>query len=335
MTDRLPALYLSFPVGRLFGTQVRVSVLFLAVGVVFGLRFGWHLGTLLTGLFFLSILLHEFGHVALARWTGGLADEVLLWPLGGLALVQPAPRWASQVSTILGGPLVNLLLCLLMFPGFYAPEMLWGVLNPFQLPVAEWSAARWWHDLLLLGFCVNWVLLLLNLLPVFPLDGGQLVQVLLSVHYPGEVVFRVSQLLGNAVGMLLFVCGLGFGWLWVLALGAILLLLNLALSLPGSSGEAYDESFLGYDFSQGYTSLERSHRSERPVGWFDQWKQRRREERLAREARRRAELEQQLDFLLAKVHAGGLQSLTSAEKRLLRRASEELRDRARRTSRED
>jgi hypothetical protein len=65
---------------------------------------------------------------------------------------------------------------------------------------------------------------------------------------------------------------------------------------------------------------------------LEQWKHRRQAEREARNLQRRHELEQQLDVLLAKVHDGGLQSLSAAEKRLLRRASEELRDRAKRPS---
>lgn len=334
MTDRLPVLYLSFPLGRLFGTHVRISLLFFAVGLAFLVQFGWQLGAALTAVFLLTILLHEFGHVAWARWTGGTAEEVLLWPLGGLAQVQPAPRLSAQLATILGGPLVNLLVCLIVFPGFYAPELLWGVLSPFRLPLSEWNAATWGQNWLLLIFYANWVLLLVNLLPVFPLDGGQLLQVLLSVQRPSDVVMRWSHLMGNAVGLLVFVSGLCFDWIWVLALGSVLLLLNLALGLSGGGGEVYEENFLGYDFSQGYTSLERSQRTERPLGWFDQWKQRRLAERAAREARRREELEQQLDLLLAKVHAYGLQSLTAAEKRLLRRASEELRDRARKSHRD-
>jgi hypothetical protein len=218
------------------------------------------------------------------------------------------------------------------FPGFHAPDTLWGVLNPFELPIDKWHSSNWLPDVLLLTFAVNWMMLLLNLLPVFPLDCGQLLQVLLAARMPGELVHRWSHLVGTACGWLLFGAGLAFGWLWVLALGALLLLLNMALSLPAGGPEGYDENFLGYDFSQGYTSLERSQGSERRPGWLEQWKQRRQAEREAVAQQRRQELEQQLDVLLAKVHEHGMHSLTASEKRLLRRASEELRDRAKRPS---
>jgi hypothetical protein len=172
------------------------------------------------------------------------------------------------------------------------------------------------------------MMLLLNLLPIFPLDAGQLLQVLLTSRgLPGDVVYRWSSLIGSGAGWLLFGAGLMFNLIWLVALGALLLILNLALSAVGMRAEAYEDGFLGYDFSQGYTSLERGQSSS---GFLDEWKERRQAERQARDAQRRVELEQQVDALLAKVHEGGLQSLTAAERRLLRRASEELRDRAKR-----
>jgi stage IV sporulation protein FB len=332
MSDRLPALFASFPLGRLFQTQVRVSVFYPAVALVFLIRFEWRLALVLTAIFFVSTLIHEFGHVLAARLTGGIADEILLWPLGGLAMVQPAPRLSAQLTTIFAGPLANLLVCLLTFPGFHAPERLWGVLNPFELPVGTWDAATWMPDLLLLTFSLNWLLLLLNLLPVFPLDGGQALQAVLAAQMPGEGVLRWSNTVNLVCGSLLFVTGLAWGWTWVLALGAILLILNLAIGSAHGMADGYDDSFLGYDFSQGYTSLEKSDGGSARPGWVEQWKERRRIERETREMQQRFELEQQLDVLLAKVHEGGLQSLTAAEKRLLRRASEELRDRAKKPS---
>jgi hypothetical protein len=260
-----------------------------------------------------------------------MADEVLLWPLGGLAMVHPAPRLSSQVATILGGPATNLALCVITFPGFHSPDTLWGVFNPFELPIDKWNSAEWLPGLLLLTFTVNWMMLLLNLLPIYPLDAGQLLQVVLASRgLPGELVHRWSSLVGSLAGWALLIAGLTLNLIWLVALGALLLLLNLALTTPAASADPFDDNTLGYDFSQGYTSLERGPGENQP-GWVDQWKQRRQAERAARELQRRQELEQQLDLLLAKVHEGGLQSLTAAEKRMLRRASEELRDRAKRS----
>ena len=62
---------------------------------------------------FVSVLLHEFGHCFAARWIGGEADEILMTPLGGLALADAAAAAAGRAFvTVAGGPLVNVVICL-------------------------------------------------------------------------------------------------------------------------------------------------------------------------------------------------------------------------------
>ena len=65
------------------------------------------------GLLFLSILLHEFGHCFAARSVDGDATEVLLWPLGGLAYCDVPHTPRANLITALGGPAVNLGLCVM------------------------------------------------------------------------------------------------------------------------------------------------------------------------------------------------------------------------------
>jgi Zn-dependent protease len=333
MGDRLSGISWALPVGRLFLTQIRVSVLFVPIAIILGYRLGWQVGLTFSGLLMLSILAHEFGHVFAARWSGGYADEILLWPLGGLAFAQPGPHPSSGLITIAGGPAVNLLACVLFFPGFYAPVWSWSLLNPFVLPLAEFSATHWGRDLLQLAFSVNWVLLLVNLLPIYPLDAGQFVKELLARRMPNEVAHRLMMQVGSICSWVLMGLGLMYDQMWLVVIGAITLVLNTLLSSQGAGGEGYDDSFLGYDFSQGYTSLERSEQraARRPPqpGWLEQWRERRRSARAAREAAERLKLEQQLDVLLAKVHEHGMESLTDAEQRLLKQASQSLRGRTR------
>lgn len=313
-------------------TQVRVSPVFALVALILGWRLGWPVGLVFTGVLFLTILAHELGHVFAARMTGGMADDILIWPLGGLAAVQPGPGPFAHLQTIAAGPLVNLLLALLFFPGFYAPEELWGILNPVVVPVAEFHAESWGRECLLLAFTANWMLLLINLLPIFPLDGGQMVSAILSRRMPGDMAFRLTSNVGAVASVLLMAAGLMFDLSWIVAIGAITLVLNMHLNLQIQGGDSYDDSFMGYDFSQGYTSLERSgggKSNEPKPTWLQSWQARRRERKVAREAQRRQDLERQLDELLAKVHEGGMGSLSESEKRLLKRASDELRHRSR------
>src|SRR6201981_2708502 len=59
---------------------------------------------------FLIVLLHEFGHSLACRQVGGRANQIVLWPLGGVAYVDPPPRPGATLWSIAAGPLVNVVL---------------------------------------------------------------------------------------------------------------------------------------------------------------------------------------------------------------------------------
>jgi Zn-dependent protease len=114
---------------------------------------------------FLIVLLHEFGHALACRQVGGIANRIVLWPLGGVAYVDPPPRPGATLWSIAAGPLVNVAL---------AP-ILWG------LHLAAGSAGVP-PDLQTLVYTVFWIdvgLFVFNILPVYPLDGGQILRSLL------------------------------------------------------------------------------------------------------------------------------------------------------------
>lgn len=127
---------------------------------------GWNVAEYLT--LFLIVLLHECGHAFATRQVGGTANTILLWPLGGVAYVSPPHRPGAELWSIAAGPLVNVFLIV--------PLTLLAVLNHVPLfdSVATDSAAFlrniWW---------INFGLLIFNLLPVYPLDGGQILRSLL------------------------------------------------------------------------------------------------------------------------------------------------------------
>src|SRR5438105_5834840 len=56
------------------------------------------------------VLMHEFGHALACRQVGGQASRIMLWPLGGVAFVQPPPRPGALLWSIAAGPLVNVVL---------------------------------------------------------------------------------------------------------------------------------------------------------------------------------------------------------------------------------
>lgn len=114
------------------------------------------------------VLLHEFGHALACRQTGGTADHIVLWPLGGIAFVNPPRRPGAVLWSIAAGPLVNVAL---------APVLALLVFFAGQAGLA-YSAPDTWR---LIGTIhgLNLVLLIFNMLPVYPLDGGQILQALL------------------------------------------------------------------------------------------------------------------------------------------------------------
>src|SRR6266540_3573958 len=114
----------SFPFGRLFGVTIRIHVLFPFVAVGLILRAAcekdlppgaWIDATLITLVLFLSVLLHEFGHCFGARAVNGDAQEILMWPLGGLAAVDIPHTPRANFITTLCGPAVNFVLALAAF----------------------------------------------------------------------------------------------------------------------------------------------------------------------------------------------------------------------------
>ncbi len=114
------------------------------------------------------VLLHEFGHALACRQTGGSADHIVLWPLGGVAFVNPPRRPGAVLWSIAAGPLVNVALIPVL-------ELLWIFARHAGLPdTAPDTAQLIWT---IRG--LNLLLLIFNMLPVYPLDGGQILQALL------------------------------------------------------------------------------------------------------------------------------------------------------------
>ncbi|MDP9253608.1 MAG: site-2 protease family protein, partial [Verrucomicrobiota bacterium] len=114
------------------------------------------------------VLLHEFGHALACRQTGGFADRIILWPLGGIAFVNPPRRPGAMLWSIAAGPLVNVALVPVLSIALALTQRGGGI------PETSDFCSLVWHV-----WQINLVLLIFNLLPVYPLDGGQILQALL------------------------------------------------------------------------------------------------------------------------------------------------------------
>jgi Zn-dependent protease len=114
---------------------------------------------------FSIVLIHEFGHALACRSVGGQANLIVLWPFGGVAYVSPPQRPGAQLWSIAAGPLVNVAL----LPVFSA--FLW-IANS-----ANWNGDLYQYVQAI--WYINAGLLVFNMMPVYPLDGGQIFRSLL------------------------------------------------------------------------------------------------------------------------------------------------------------
>src|SRR5438105_2750300 len=159
---------------------------------------------------FVIVLIHEFGHALACRQVGGIADRIVLWPLGGIAFVNPPRRPGAYLWSIAAGPLVNVIL----LPVLAVVSMM----AQASLPGSD--VAVFFRDL---NF-INAVLLGFNLLPVFPLDGGQIVRGLLWFPF-GEIrSLQISSVIGLVGGAILGIVGLMAGSVWWAILAFFLLI---------------------------------------------------------------------------------------------------------------
>jgi stage IV sporulation protein FB len=333
----------SFKAGRLFDIDIRVHLVFVLCAVWIlskemvrardlALPFSavlWDtLGTF--GILFFIVLIHEFGHCWGARHTGGSAEEILMWPLGGLAMVSPPNRARAHLITAAAGPMVNVIFCAVSSVALVAwlgrpGGVPWNPLDPFwpvDATVSPTGGQMW----LMRFFGLNYVLLLFNLLPVFPLDGGRILQAYL---WPQKGYER-SMEIATGVGM---IGAIGLG-LFGLFTGEQLLLIAIAafgylscwqtrrLLREGALVEDSGGEF-GYDFSRGYSSLDRSFSEpERGPGYLARRRAKREAARKEAERQKQREHEAEIERILKKVSDHGLRSLTARERRLLEKETE-------------
>lgn len=136
---------------------------------------------------FLIILTHEFGHALACRQVGGRADRIVLWPLGGVAYVDPPQRAGATLWSIAAGPLVNV------------------ALIPVLVGLSRVGYSAGWatslpdvYKLVRAVLYIDVVLLIFNILPIYPLDGGQILRSLLWFVLGRARSLMVATILGLA-----------------------------------------------------------------------------------------------------------------------------------------
>lgn len=161
---------------------------------------------------FAIVLLHEFGHALACRQVGGTADTIMLWPLGGVAYVDPPQRPGATLWSIAAGPLVNVALLPVLFGALWTARTM------------GWPQTT--HDPYIFLRSVTWIdisLLAFNILPVYPLDGGQMLRSLLWFWLGKARSLMVAAALGIVGVIGLFALGLLSRSVWTMLISVYLL----------------------------------------------------------------------------------------------------------------
>lgn len=217
----------SFPIGVFMGTVLRVHVTFFLLLAWIG-GSAWFAGgpqaalesILFIVLLFACVVLHEFGHVLAARRYGVQTPDITLLPIGGVARLERIPEKPSQEFVVaVAGPLVNVVIAavlLVILGGILPPESM-ELDDPGVSLVARLAGA-------------NIFLVLFNLIPAFPMDGGRMLRALLAYWLGYARGTRIAATIGQVVAF-------GFGFLGLFG-NPLLLFIALFVYL-GASAEAH------------------------------------------------------------------------------------------------
>jgi Zn-dependent protease len=339
----------SFPLFPIAGIMVRIHLLMPVVMIGLIARAGlkdtaspntWMDATMLMGLLFVSVLLHEFGHCFAARRVDGDSNEVLLWPLGGLARVDIPHTPSAHCIVAAAGPAVNLGLCAIaglalafLLDRPYQPP--WSLTwYPYRADAAgTMTLALWGAEphattsiapiVLSRFFFVNWFLLVFNLALVgFPMDAGRILQSALWPKFGYRQATWCAIVAGFICMFLLIVLTFALNEVMLIALAWFMY--HACKQEWLALGDSGDDSVFGYDFSQGYTSLEREEPpppKPREPNFFQRWLRRRADRKRQVEQETQLAEERRMDQLLEKIQQHGKESLTDEEQRFLKRVA--------------
>lgn len=218
----------SYTIGRIGGTEIKVHVTFLLLLVYFGYLSYREAGTaaaVVDTLFFVAlfvcVLLHEFGHITMARRFGVRTPDVILLPIGGVARLERIPEEPRQELLIaLAGPAVTLAIIVLLFLLSLATGHAVVLRDPSVHDV-PFAVRLLVSNVFLLGF---------NLVPAFPLDGGRALRALLARRLGLAQATRIAGTVGQ-----IFAVGLG---ILGMTLGMPLLMLVAFFIFLGAGSEA-------------------------------------------------------------------------------------------------
>jgi len=202
----------SVTIGRLGGTAIRIHVTFVLFLVWIwaayyrsgGAEQAWQ-GVLFVALLFACVVLHELGHAFAARHYGVKTPDITLWPFGGIASLERIPEKPSQELVVaLAGPAVNVVIAALLL-------LVLAATWPGDLPLDDLSKIEDPGTSMLVKLAgANIFLVVFNLIPAFPMDGGRVLRALLAMTMGFGRATAVAASIGQAIAIGLGLLGIFF-----------------------------------------------------------------------------------------------------------------------------
>lgn len=199
----------SYSLGKVFGTELRVHATFLLLLLWIGIsayvaegRTAAVLNVLFILALFLCVVLHEFGHALMARRYGIGTRDITLLPIGGLARLEKMPEDPRQeIWVALAGPAVNVVIWAVLV------VILGAEAGPADLRELDLSGTGFLSQLA----TVNLMLVLFNLVPAFPMDGGRVFRAALTLWMGRPRATAIAAGAGQVIAMLFALLGLMSG----------------------------------------------------------------------------------------------------------------------------
>ncbi len=196
----------SFHLARVAGIDVRVHATFFLLLAWFGYIYyaeggfgAMVLGLAFILLLFVCVLLHEFGHALAARAYGIHTPDITLLPIGGVARLERMPEKPWQEFVVaLAGPAVNVVIALGLF------VILGKFFDLRELASVDENGGNLLTKLL----AINVILVVFNLIPAFPMDGGRILRALLATRLKRGQATRIAAGVGQAMAVVFGLLGL-------------------------------------------------------------------------------------------------------------------------------